>query len=279
MPGRRGAGRVGCRRADRHRDRDPLGSRRSISPTRSSGSPIDASVSSPWPTAPRPRWPRWGRTRGPPISTSTSSRRSTTSACARSCAGSRSETTPGACTSTSASRAPTARSPSAITCGSCCRRCWPLRPTRRSSTAATPACIRFAPRLFTRSFPRCGVHQPFGDWSTYAEFIEVLKATSTIVEATQLWWSVRPHHSFGTVELRICDAQSDGRGGIRDGGPDRRLHRPVGARLRRGPAGRAARRSPDRREPVARDPPRPGGDDDRLGFGQRGPDRGRDRAA
>ena len=32
----------------------------------------------------------------------------------------------------------------------------------------------------------------------------------TIVEATQLWWSVRPHHPFGTVELRICDAQTRG---------------------------------------------------------------------
>ena len=30
------------------------------------------------------------------------------------------------------------------------------------------------------------------------------------MEATQLWWSVRPHHAFGTVELRICDAQSRG---------------------------------------------------------------------
>jgi glutamate---cysteine ligase / carboxylate-amine ligase len=30
------------------------------------------------------------------------------------------------------------------------------------------------------------------------------------VESTQLWWSVRPHHAFGTVELRICDAQTRG---------------------------------------------------------------------
>lgn len=28
------------------------------------------------------------------------------------------------------------------------------------------------------------------------------------MEHTQIWWSVRPHHSFGTVELRICDAQT-----------------------------------------------------------------------
>ncbi len=64
--------------------------------------------------------------------------------------------------------------------------------------------------IFTRTFPRCGVHEPFGDWSTYAEFIDLLTATGSIVEATQLWWSVRPHHRFGTVELRICDAQTRG---------------------------------------------------------------------
>lgn len=64
--------------------------------------------------------------------------------------------------------------------------------------------------IFTRTFPRCGVHEPFGDWETYARFIELLVATRSIVEATQLWWSVRPHHLFGTVELRICDAQTGG---------------------------------------------------------------------
>ncbi len=64
--------------------------------------------------------------------------------------------------------------------------------------------------IFTRSFPRCGVHQPFVDWETYAGFVDLLHRTGTIVEATQLWWSVRPHHHFGTVEVRICDAQTDG---------------------------------------------------------------------
>ncbi len=64
--------------------------------------------------------------------------------------------------------------------------------------------------IFTRVFPRCGVHEPFGDWDTYARFLDLLTRTGTVVEATQLWWSVRPHHSFGTVELRICDAQTGG---------------------------------------------------------------------
>jgi glutamate---cysteine ligase / carboxylate-amine ligase len=64
--------------------------------------------------------------------------------------------------------------------------------------------------IFTRVFPRCGVHEPFGDWATYADFVRLLSETDSIVEATQLWWSVRPHHSFGTVEVRICDAQTRG---------------------------------------------------------------------
>jgi carboxylate-amine ligase len=64
--------------------------------------------------------------------------------------------------------------------------------------------------IFTRTFPRCGVHEPFGDWAAYADFIELLAATGRVIESTQLWWSVRPHHRFGTVELRICDAQTRG---------------------------------------------------------------------
>jgi carboxylate-amine ligase len=64
--------------------------------------------------------------------------------------------------------------------------------------------------IFTRVFPRCGIHEPFGDWAAYADFIDLLVRTRSIVEATQLWWSVRPHHAFGTVELRICDAQARG---------------------------------------------------------------------
>jgi carboxylate-amine ligase len=64
--------------------------------------------------------------------------------------------------------------------------------------------------IFTRTFPRCGVHEPFGDYEAYADFVDLLQRTNSIVESTQLWWSVRPHHRFGTVELRICDAQTRG---------------------------------------------------------------------
>jgi glutamate---cysteine ligase / carboxylate-amine ligase len=64
--------------------------------------------------------------------------------------------------------------------------------------------------IFTRTFPRCGVPSPFRDWATYAGFVDTLARLGSVVESTQLWWSVRPHHSFGTVEVRICDAQTRG---------------------------------------------------------------------
>jgi carboxylate-amine ligase len=63
-------------------------------------------------------------------------------------------------------------------------------------------------QIFTKSFPRCGIPDPFGSWQAYADYVEFLKATSCINEFTQIWWSVRPHHAYGTVEVRICDAQS-----------------------------------------------------------------------
>ena len=63
-------------------------------------------------------------------------------------------------------------------------------------------------QIFTKSFPRCGIPDVFGDWAAYAAYVDFLTRTNSIVEFTQLWWSVRPHHAYGTVEVRICDAQS-----------------------------------------------------------------------
>jgi glutamate---cysteine ligase / carboxylate-amine ligase len=63
-------------------------------------------------------------------------------------------------------------------------------------------------QIFTKSFPRCGIPDPFGGWQGYVDYVDFLQRTGSIVEQTQIWWSVRPHHSYGTVELRICDAQT-----------------------------------------------------------------------
>jgi glutamate---cysteine ligase / carboxylate-amine ligase len=62
-------------------------------------------------------------------------------------------------------------------------------------------------QIFTKSFPRCGIPDAFETWEAFASYIEFLFRVRSIVEYTQVWWSVRPHFAFGTVEIRICDAQ------------------------------------------------------------------------
>ncbi|HEY4977167.1 MAG TPA: YbdK family carboxylate-amine ligase [Gaiellaceae bacterium] len=64
-------------------------------------------------------------------------------------------------------------------------------------------------QIFTRMFPRCGVPDTFADWREYEQFIRFLYRTGSIAEHTQLWWSVRVHLFFPTVEVRIADAQPD----------------------------------------------------------------------
>jgi carboxylate-amine ligase len=62
-------------------------------------------------------------------------------------------------------------------------------------------------QLFTRMFPRCGVPEPFGGWDEYERYVRFLYDTGSIVEHTQIWWSLRPHLAFPTVEIRVCDGQ------------------------------------------------------------------------
>jgi carboxylate-amine ligase len=64
-------------------------------------------------------------------------------------------------------------------------------------------------QIFTRMFPRCGIPDPYADWVEFERYVRFLFETGSITEHTQLWWSVRPHFSFPTVEIRICDAQPD----------------------------------------------------------------------
>jgi glutamate---cysteine ligase / carboxylate-amine ligase len=64
-------------------------------------------------------------------------------------------------------------------------------------------------QIFTRMFPRCGIPDAFGSWEAYESYVRFLYETGSIDESTQLWWSVRPHLSFPTVEIRICDGQPD----------------------------------------------------------------------
>jgi carboxylate-amine ligase len=63
--------------------------------------------------------------------------------------------------------------------------------------------------IFTRMFPRCGVPDAYGSWAEYEAYVRTLYKTGSIDEHTQIWWSVRPHLAYPTVEIRICDAQPD----------------------------------------------------------------------
>ncbi len=64
-------------------------------------------------------------------------------------------------------------------------------------------------QIFTRMFPRCGVPDTFSGWAEWEAYVRLLYETGCIDEHTQLWWSVRPHLAFPTVEIRICDGQPD----------------------------------------------------------------------
>jgi len=95
-----------------------------------------------------------------------------------------------------------------------CDRLRPLLPLLLAASASSPFVDGLDTRLhsartetFTRTFPRCGIPDAFGSWAAYRDYIDLLVRTSSIQEYTQVWWSVRPHFGFGTVEVRICDVQ------------------------------------------------------------------------
>jgi carboxylate-amine ligase len=58
-------------------------------------------------------------------------------------------------------------------------------------------------------FPRCGIPDAIGSWEEWERYVRFLYETGSVTEHTQIWWSVRPHLAFPTVELRICDAQPE----------------------------------------------------------------------
>jgi carboxylate-amine ligase len=64
-------------------------------------------------------------------------------------------------------------------------------------------------QIFTRMFPRCGIPDALSSWDEWETYVRFLYETRSINEHTQIWWSVRPHLAFPTVEIRICDAQPD----------------------------------------------------------------------
>lgn len=61
-------------------------------------------------------------------------------------------------------------------------------------------------KVFER-FPRTGLPDYFGSWGAYTEFVNTLIATGCIADGKKIWWDVRAHPYYPTLEYRICDAQ------------------------------------------------------------------------
>jgi glutamate---cysteine ligase / carboxylate-amine ligase len=58
------------------------------------------------------------------------------------------------------------------------------------------------------AFPRSGPPPRFHDYADYAEVVGQLEKTGCIADYTHIWWDIRLHPRYGTVEVRICDAVS-----------------------------------------------------------------------
>jgi glutamate---cysteine ligase / carboxylate-amine ligase len=61
--------------------------------------------------------------------------------------------------------------------------------------------------IFER-FPRTGIPDPFESLSEYEDYLKLLVSTNCIDNAKKIWWDIRLHPFFDTLEFRICDAQS-----------------------------------------------------------------------
>lgn len=56
-----------------------------------------------------------------------------------------------------------------------------------------------------RRFPRTGVPDHFGSWSEYENYVNLLVDLHCIDDGKRIWWDIRPHPNFGTLEFRVCD--------------------------------------------------------------------------
>ena len=62
-----------------------------------------------------------------------------------------------------------------------------------------------------RRFPRSGIPDQFDSWSEYEEYLDTLVELHCIDDGKKVWWDLRPHPIFGTLEFRICDVPTSPR--------------------------------------------------------------------
>jgi carboxylate-amine ligase len=61
-------------------------------------------------------------------------------------------------------------------------------------------------QIIWQRFPRTGVPPDFTSWDEYENFVELLVKTKCIDDGKKIWWDLRPHAIFPTIEFRVCDA-------------------------------------------------------------------------
>jgi carboxylate-amine ligase len=62
-----------------------------------------------------------------------------------------------------------------------------------------------------RRFPRSGIPDQFDSWSEYEAYLDMLVELHCIDNGKKIWWDLRPHPVFGTLEFRICDVPTSPR--------------------------------------------------------------------
>ena len=55
------------------------------------------------------------------------------------------------------------------------------------------------------ALPTAGLPYQLSGWDEFERYMELLISTNAIQTVREVWWDIRPHPDFGTVELRICD--------------------------------------------------------------------------
>ena len=68
--------------------------------------------------------------------------------------------------------------------------------------------LRAYRQMIFERFPRTGIPDAFESLSEYDDYLKMLVSTNCIDNAKKIWWDVRLHPFFNTIEFRICDAQS-----------------------------------------------------------------------
>jgi carboxylate-amine ligase len=69
-----------------------------------------------------------------------------------------------------------------------------------------PTGLSSSRQMIFAAFPRSGPPPRFRDYADYAEVVGQLEKTGCIQDYTHIWWDIRLHPRFGTVEIRVCDA-------------------------------------------------------------------------